>query len=826
MKLRTKILFLLVPLIVLPLLLLGRFAYIQLRDASEQRVFGEMRASLEQVRTHMETHVETARGNIELLTKQTLVKKYILTEDEEERYALLQAPLLRLFSAYQEAFPKYYEIRVFLPDGYEDTRWTRPYIENLSDREGDTDLFRGMQSAGDTVHASIFRNPDNQRIALFVGMPLILMNRAIDPVGTNPYLRGYVGLTIDLHEVESHIRSEIISQRGYLFAADSAGNIIFESSDRPVGNAVPAALIDSILRAEDGEGPLLMSFNNESVFLLGTHLYPDLNVFAVLPENELRAISYELGLVVAGITLLTILITTLSMVIAMEYQIIRPIHRLRNLSKEIGRGNWPIDVSGVKGGDEIGELAMAFEEMAGNLQRSSEQISFLAYHDSLTGLPNRTMFTEYLDRSIASAKRNQQLLAVLFLDLDNFKQVNDILGHHAGDILLQEVAKRLTQVVRGEDYVARESTRDGPDRVLARLGGDEFIILLPRIPNSHAPRVVAQRLIGVLSKPIGVTGQECHVTVSIGITLYPSDAGDTDELIKNADIAMYHAKEKGGNTYQYFDSAMNIAAVERLKLENRLRNALEQNHLELYYQPQVHCVTHEVEGFEALLRWRDPDEGLIPPNEFIPLAEASGLILPIGEWVLNQACRQACAWRKAGLPMRSISVNVSSIQFARQDVPSMVREALAGSRLEPRCLEIEITESVIMRDPETAVQMLNDIKSLGVRVALDDFGTGYSSLSYLRRFPIDTLKIDRSFIREIDEKLADAEIVGAIAAMAHTLHLRVVAEGVETERQLRAVVDRQCDVIQGFLFSRPLPADEIVHFLTEHKLRIACGEHD
>lgn len=821
MKIRTKITFLLVPLIVLSLLVLGRFAYIKLRDASEQRVFGEMQASLEHLRTHMDTYVETARGNIELLAKQTLVKKYLLTEDEEERYSLLQAPLLRLFSAYQEAFPKYYEIRVFLPDGYEDARQTRPHIENLSDEEGDTDLFHTMQSAGDTVHAKVFRNPDNQRMALFVGRPLILINRVIDAVGVSPELRGYVGFTIDLSEVESRIREDIISDSGYLFATDAAGNVIFESSSRPIGDNIPAALADSILSIQDGGPQLLVSFNGERAFLLGTPLYPDLNVFAVLPEGELRAISHELRLVVAGITLLTILVTTLSMVIAMEYQIIRPIHRLRTLSKEIGRGNWSISKSGVQADDEIGELAMAFDEMAGNLQQSSEQISFLAYHDSLTGLPNRTMFKEYLDRSIASAKRNQQLLAVLFLDLDNFKYVNDTLGHHVGDVLLQKVAERLVKVVRGDDYVARESAQDNPDRVLARLGGDEFIILLPSISDSHAPRAVAQRLIEVLSIPVKVTGQECHVTVSIGITLYPSDASDTDGLIKNADIAMYHAKEKGKNTFQYFDSAMNVAAVERLNLENRLRNALEQNNLELHYQPQVHGVTREVDGVEALLRWRDPKNGLISPNEFIPVAEASGLILPIGEWVLDQACRQARAWQKAGLPMHLMSVNVSSIQFARQDVPSMVRDALARSRLDPRCLEIEITESVMMGDPEATVQMLDDIKSLGVGVALDDFGTGYSSLSYLRRFPIDTLKIDRSFIREIDEKLADAEIVGAIAAMAHTLHLRVVAEGVETERQFRTVVDRQCDVIQGFLFSRPLPADAIVHFLAKRNLRIA-----
>jgi diguanylate cyclase (GGDEF)-like protein len=803
------------------MLLLGWFAYVELRDASEQRVFAEMHASLNHLREHVEAGIETARGNLELLSKQTLVRKYILTEDEEERYNLLQAPLMRLFSSYQEAFPEYYEIRVFLPDGYEDVRQTRPYIENFSEEEGDSDVFRALQSAGDGIYSTVYRNPDNRKISLFFGKPLIIINRAVDPVGVAPRLRGYVGLTVDLGEVESHVRDAVISDSGYLFATDVAGNIYFESSRRTVDDSIPATLGEKILGIEADARPSLLAFNGERAFLAGARLHKDLVVYAVLPESELLAISYQLGLVVAAITLFTIIITTVFIVFAMEFQVIRPIHNLSRLSKEIGRGNLSVKVSGVNTGDEIGELATAFEEMAGNLQRSDEQVRFLAYHDSLTGLPNRAMFKEYLVRSIAHARRNQEKIAVLFLDVDNFKNVNDTLGHHAGDVLLQEVAERLELVLRGDDYVARGSVQDNPDKVLARLGGDEFIILLPDIRDSLAPGVVAQRLVEMLATPIKVTGQDCHVSASIGITVYPVDGNDADELIKNADIAMYHAKDKGKNAYQYFENAMNVAAIERVELEGRLRSALGQGHLELFYQPQVDGMTREIVGLEALLRWRDPNDGLISPNDFIPLAETSGLILPIGEWVLHEACQQARAWQKAGYPLHLVSVNVSSVQFARQDVASIVREALTKSRLDPRCLEIEITESTIMSDPDNTVQMLDAIKALGVSIALDDFGTGYSSLSYLRRFPIDTLKIDRSFVLEIDTKQADAEIVGAIAAMAHTLQLRIVVEGIETESQLEVVVERQCDVIQGFLFSRPLPANEIVHLLARRNLKIA-----
>jgi diguanylate cyclase (GGDEF)-like protein len=820
-KLRTKILFLLVPLIVMSLLVLGWFAYIELRETSEQRVFGEMRASLDHLRAHMKTEVETARGNIELLANQTMVKKYILTNDETERFTLFQPPLLRLFSDYQKAFPEYYEIRLFLPDGYEDARQTQPYIENLTEEEGSSTLFHAMQSAGDQVYATVYRNPDNQRISLFIGKPLILIDRAVDPIGIVPSLRGYISLTIDMSEIESYIREGTISNSGYLFATNKTGNVIFESSKRPLHDVVSTALTNSALSSEELSFPLMISLDGEKVFLMGSPLSPDLNVFAVLPENELRTISYKLGLVVAAITLVTILVMTLFMMITMEYQIIRPIHRLRSFASELGRGNWAIEVSGVNTSDEIGELTTAFKEMACNLQQSDERVRFLAYHDSLTGLPNRAMFKEYVDRSIAHAKRNQQLLAILFLDVDNFKKVNDTLGHHAGDLLLQEVSDRLTKILRGDDYVTRGRTQDDADKILARVGGDEFIILLSDIHNPHAAGPVAQRLVDTLAKPIYVSGQKCHVSASIGMTIYPIDGRDTNELIKNADIAMYHAKAMGKNNYQYFANSMNVETIERLELEGRLRNALEQDHLELYYQPQVHSVTREIVGLEALLRWRDPEHGLILPNDFIAVAETSGLILPIGEWVLHQACRQARTWQEAGLTLPGISVNISSIQFARQDVPAIVQEALTKSQLDPRCLELEITESAIMSDPENTVKMLNAIKVLGVNIALDDFGTSYSSLSNLRRFPIDTLKIDRSFIHEIDEKPADAELIAAIAAMAHTLGLRVIVEGIEKESHLGVVVERQCDVIQGFLFSRPLPANEIAQLLGKSQLIIA-----
>ena len=820
MKLRTKIPLLLVPLIVLSLLALGWYAYGQLRAASEQRVFGEMRLLLDHLREHMETEMETARGNIELLSKQVLVKKYILTEDEDERYTLLQPSLLRLFSSYQEAFPEYYELRIFLPDGYEDIRLTRPYLDNVTDEEGNTALFQALQSSNEDVYSAVFRNPDNKKISLFAGKKLVLNNPAVDQAGAEPKLRGYVGVTIDMGELESFVHEHVISHSGYLFVTDDQGNVYFESSSRPVGDVIPASFLASV-QAHDEQHwqPLLTAFNDESAFITAARLRGDLYAYAVLPEKELRQVTYQVAGAVAAITLLTILVTMFLVMIVMEHQVIRPIHRLRVLAREIGSGNLSIRVNRPDTNDEIGELATAFGDMAGNLERSNERIQFLAYHDALTGLPNRAMFRKYLDRSVEHARRNHQMLGMLFLDIDDFKQINDTMGHQAGDILLQAIAERLTNALRGNDFIALDHPHVSPDEALARLGGDEFIILLPGIQDSFAPSMVAERLIELVTTPVPINGQDCYVSASIGITLYPSDGTTADELIKNADIAMYHAKERGKNAYEYFESSMNTAAQERARLENRLRNALDQNQFELHYQPQIHGPSRAIAGVEALLRWQHPEDGLIPPNEFIPLAERSGLILPIGEWVIREACRQARAWQQAGYPLDLMSVNVSSIQIARQDVAAIIREALAESGLDPGCLEIEITESAIMSDPESAVQLLEEIKSIGVSIALDDFGTGYSSLSYLRRFPIDTLKIDRDFVNEIDEKPEDAEIIAAITAMAHTLRLRVVVEGVERESQLDIALDRKCDVIQGYLFCAPLPADRVVDLLAERILK-------
>jgi diguanylate cyclase (GGDEF)-like protein len=819
-KLRLKILLLLIPLIIAPLFVLGWIAYGELRGIAEEKSFDTMIEAIDKIRARSEVQLKTAEANIELFAKHTMVRKYILTQDESERYTLMQGPLLRAFRSFQEAFPEYYEIRILLPDGYEDIRLTNPPVPNLTDEELDNPVFQNLIRAGDAVSSAIFRNPDNGEVSLFVGKPLILRDPSVDSIGTPPSLRGYLAITVDMGDIESIITNTTIGQTGYLLATDDNGKLLYQPQGMGIDAGMAAKLNDKVIAVSGSTRPVVADFNQQRSFIEGQQLFRDFRVFAILPERDLLPASLKLALAVAAITLAAIVLTTTALFLTLQHFIVRPVRALRSMSRDIGCGRLDIHNT-LDSKDEIGELAAAFEEMAANLRRSDEQIRYIAYHDNLTGLPNRAMFSQYLRHVIADARRHDKQFALLFLDVDDFKRVNDTLGHQAGDTLLKEVAERLSNCLRQGDYVARLDSVGGPDELLARLGGDEFVILLPGINGPHAPSTLANRLLNVLSEPVRLAEHEFYISASIGITLFPSDGEDAETLTKNADIAMYHAKKQGKNDYQFYLQSMNILAHERLSLENELRRALDNGELCLFYQPQIDTASHAIIGWEALLRWQHPEDGMIPPGVFIPVAEETGLMLDIGEWVINEACRQGRVWQAAGLPATRIAVNISGHQFGRQNLPHLINAALRRNNLAADCLEIEITESAIMENPDRAVKELSAIKDLGVGIALDDFGTGYSSFSYLHRFPIDTLKIDRSFIQNIGVTENSSELVAAIIAMAHILKLRVVAEGIEIEEQLEELAGRNCDVIQGFLFKPPVPAAEVPALLLGGRVKTA-----
>jgi len=449
-------------------------------------------------------------------------------------------------------------------------------------------------------------------------------------------------------------------------------------------------------------------------------------------------------------------------------------------------------------------------------KRAEERIEYLATHDGLTGLPNRVMFSQMLNLAIGSARRYGRKLALLFIDLDRFKIVNDTLGHEAGDALLKQVSARLRECLRASD-------------VVARLGGDEFVVLVQEVNEAGEVAAVARKILSAVIEPVVLGGQECRVTASVGISMYPADAQDEQSLMKNADIAMYLAKEEGKNNFQFYSSNIKTRSLDHIALETSLRDALERSEFFLHYQPKLDLWTGAISGVEALLRWQNPKLGLVSPAQFIPVAEETGIILPIGKWVLKTACEQNVAWQREGLPPVCMAVNLSPRQFFDPDLLPDIAAALLDTGMAPELLELEITESMVMHNTDRAVQLLGAIKRMGVRLAIDDFGTGHSSLAQLKRFPIDTLKLDRSFIRDIPGDSEDSAIAQAIIAMGRSLSLTVVAEGVETPEQLAFLRQHACDQMQGYYFSKPIAPERFAALLGEHdpaKARAAAPAGD
>ena len=450
-----------------------------------------------------------------------------------------------------------------------------------------------------------------------------------------------------------------------------------------------------------------------------------------------------------------------------------------------------------------GDLRSSQEElltMVDTLRRKDEDLRYQAFHDALTGLPNRALFLDRIDHSLATAKRHGEIRGVVFIDLDYFKVVNDTLGHEAGDSLLKVASQRIKECLRKSDTVAR-------------LGGDEFVVLLGHAPTPETYAIVARKIIATVSEPLMLCGNEVRIGASVGIACFPADSQDAGDLMQHADLAMYQAKSAGRGRYSFFQSEMTTLSAHRLKLESELRHALAHGEMQLHYQPKIVLGTHDVCGVEALVRWRHPVRGLVPPGEFIPLAEATGLIVPLGDWVMEEACRQSAAWQAMGLAGSKVAVNVSARQLQSADLVQRIVALTTQYGISPSSLELELTESVVMAKPDEVAGIFSALRETGVTIAIDDFGTGYSSLAYLRRLPVDVLKIDRAFIATADSDEADGAIVKTILALARSLRLSVVAEGVETGSQAAFLAANGCPVAQGYHYARPLPADEMTRWL-------------
>jgi diguanylate cyclase (GGDEF)-like protein len=436
------------------------------------------------------------------------------------------------------------------------------------------------------------------------------------------------------------------------------------------------------------------------------------------------------------------------------------------------------------------------------------------FQDSLTNLPNRHLFQDRLSSAVAHAARKKHLIALLHIDLDNFKRINETLGYDAGDQLLRQVADRFATSLRKTDSITRFMTED-TDSMMARVGGDEFTILLNEIANIQDAALVCKRIVALLSEPFLIGSEEVFITASIGISVYPLDSVDMNSLIKNADIAMNQAKKQGKNTYKYYSESMNTSTIERFTIENKLRRALERNEFMLFYQPQIDISTGRIFGVESLIRWLQPDLVLVKPGKFIPVAEETGLIIPIGEWILRSACAQNKVWQNEGLEPFNITVNISGVQFLQDNFIEMVAQVLFDNGLDASLLKLELTESILMRDLEASIKKMNMLRDMGIQISIDDFGTGYSSLNYLKRFPVEILKIDRSFIKDVETNPDDQCIVRAIIALAHNLNMKVIAEGVETKKHLGLLRGYGCDAAQGFFICPPIHPNSLKQFIKQ-----------
>ena len=593
-----------------------------------------------------------------------------------------------------------------------------------------------------------------------------------------------------------------------------------------------------------GTNNILFRDNHIELFSNITHEGEIIGVVYIRSDTKAvrERLVWFLGIVC--VVLLTSLLVTLMLSAQMQRIITDPLLRLSAIARQISiEKNYSLRVIG-KGKDELGNLVVDFNKMLDEIQlrdnelkdhktqledrvtqrtreleESNNQLSqskrqaetvakrmeYHAHHDDLTGLPNRILLNDRINTELAHARRQKSMMALLFLDLDRFKLINDSLGHAIGDQLLRVISRRLKNCVRDEDTIAR-------------LGGDEFMILLPRITSSSDAGRVGRKITEALVEPVSCNGHEIHITTSIGISIYPFDSTDVETLIKNADISMYRAKELGRNKVVYYTAEMNAGSRKQLALETNLRKALDRGELELHYQPKINTARNTVVGVEALLRWNHPTMGSVSPAEFIPVAEDSGLIIPIGEWVLETAFKQLRKWHDAGHDELTMAVNLSSAQLSRSGIEATIHDSIENAGIDPCMAELEITENIAIHDIDSAIAILNKLKCTGINIAMDDFGTGYSSLSYLRKLPIDIVKIDQSFVRDIPDSKEAILIAQAIIAMAQSLRLSLIVEGIENVKQLNYFRQQGCEVMQGFLFSRPVAAEDILEILNSHTI--------
>ncbi len=805
MKLQTKIMALLLPLIILPMILVGCLAYQKINWVAAGNAQEHIATLLHQTGFNLQLQIQRAKKNLNFISQDSLLKEYI-NADESQRYGLFYRPLVKRLQTFQEFHPDFLGITILRNNFTEDLQVFNEEMKLPITNEVNKQLHQLLELHPEKESITLANLTNDEHSVALITKPLYSQSN------NKPF--GHLVLAMDLCFVEKLFIFENDFSPN-LVITDKNGTIFYESN--PELNDLSAWVSRSNIRTKHFNRLTATKYQGESLLAITYPIASNIYATGFVRKNTMTKIANELNTTVVVITFIMIVTFAIALFVIIKILVTAPLGKLGRLTESIAEGDMTTNIE-IKNNDEIGELAKAFTSMRSHLKESTEQIEKLAYFDSLTGLPNKVTFLETIQQLLITAKAHNEVIAVLFFDLDNFKNINDGLGHDTGDLLLRKVSSRLKECIRANDILerAKNLSPETQSHLIARMGGDEFTLVLSKINTTEEAAKVAVRILSKLSQPFVFNEHEIYISASIGIACFPHDGDTSETLLKHADIAMYEAKARGKNNFQYFDHKMNEPVSERLALESSMRSALENNEFRIVFQPKVPLNKTGRYEFEALIRWQHPEKGFISPAHFISIAEETGFIQHIGDWMMDRACAQIKKWQQQGYENIMVSLNLSPVQFNYGSPDSSVRDTLSKYDLHPKHLELEITESGLMKNENTAANILNSLQETGVSVALDDFGTGYSSLAYLLRFPIDTLKIDRAFIRNIADNQQALSVLKTIIELAKSLDLETVAEGVETEEQLNIVQSMGCNIIQGYLFSKPLPADEAIAFFDDY----------
>ncbi|WP_198517276.1 bifunctional diguanylate cyclase/phosphodiesterase [Vibrio sp. HA2012] len=825
MRLNSKISLIIIPLITIPLFLVGVYSYYLLWHKNMDNSHTQLEYYVNHLKKHVNEQLTESTITLKTLAKDSLVKQYLLTENEADRYMLMQKPMLSKLSSIQQSNPKLREISLLLPNGYEELRISNRNSVNYTEDESESGFFKAMQKKHAGFYYFVDKDPDINQYVMYISTPVIFRDRTRDTFTTRPQVRGYLTATFEL---EPLLFPQIPApwDKGSTFLSGNDRIYLSHSTQNqdPIQDHSLQPLQDLPVNQWSST-----SVNNHKVQHFSVELTDGLVFHIYIPESILLASSLSINSFILALAALMLIISVPLMLKLFRRHVLHPIDTLNQALDQL-KCNGTVPNLQTTTSDELNKLVASFNHINTELYRSNQRIRNLAYIDTLTGLPNRTLFQRNLLRAIDYAEREHEMLALLYLDLDNFKYVNDNMGHATGDTLLQTIANILRESLRTDDMATRVGD-DDPKSLdqnerdnFSRLGGDEFTILLPHLKAPYQAGLIAERIIDAINRPIPIGDHTVYITASIGIALWTDDTNDSEELVTCADQAMYQAKQSGKNKYCYYSPTISKQTKERAKIEQRLYQATERGCFEVHYQPIVDSMDLKIQSYEALIRWNDEELGFVPPDKFIHIAEENGLIMRIGLWIITNVCAQIQQWHKAGYSNFKVGINLSALQVNNADIVKEIETSVKHYDIPYESLYVELTESSVIKGDEQVMRNLRKLREIGIHVALDDFGTGYSSLGYLRTLPIDILKIDRAFIKDLHEG-NNSTILSAIVTMAHALHMKVVVEGIEEHEQLQYLPQKSSVLIQGYLFSPPKPAEEAIQLLKgQHEIEERLNE--